>query len=1041
MNHKITALAPAAFLLLVSIIEPINISYAQTPNNQYELIVDVPLGYHPVTFDPANCYDMASAELLFNVYETLITFDGERYDCFLPHLATQVVVAPPDPAAPAYTNFTVYFEVRVGVPFHTWCRSDLGTITFTQYYLTTADVEHSFERWMVLDYVGGPQWMIYEPLLNTYGADPTWPSDPSNPINQAVQSNSTHVWLNIANQGLTPGGPVSFAPVKLFDDNPSSYWYGRTRQAFWDDVGVLPLGYPLRIFFQVVSQFWASIMSKSWLLDYVGPEAQLADPTHPGEWDGNWATWLNYWNPDVGQNPAVDIVPGAAADPGVTCGTGPYILDRLQWAYGWSLVKYDNYWRGWPADWPSPPYPPEISSSIRPAGWIERLTVRQVSTSTGIAEFLAGVADFAAVPRARCGELHVNGDKYGPTREGIRLDYPIPSLSIDSFHMTFDVEPTPDNRYGEIYDYDVLNPNGIPRNFFGNVNVRKAFAHLINFTMILQDQLLGEAYQPNTFAPGGFPYIDASIPKYYYDESLAASYFAAASFNGVPLTSVGFTVYICFNSGNTIRQAIATQLATSINKVASDHGWPFTAYTAGPPWSAYLTDMDAHMLPAFVMDWQADYVDIHSYAYPYAHSQGALAAAQRYSNPTVDALIEQGLYTPDGPVRQAIYYQVENIFFQEAPTIPLYVAIERGYMRDWVQGHYYNPLAPGIYSYDMWKWPMTDTPGAEGYWPGDVNYDGIVDTLDVLIIRMAYGSFAGKVGMPISSPRWNFHCDIAGPRYGWHDRKIDSSDIASVLLNFGKFSQIWIPPIMGSVLLENKKSTKYRDGDLSVGNKDISVNYASNPESDTLVMEFHVVNVTDIIAWQIRISWNNSIINYAGCIIPSEENIFKGKDPAGPLQYLEVDGISNIGTLMCGTFESTFEGVNVTGWGLLCRINFTVIGHTQQKQNPVEFIIYEYYPSLLTTYIIKKAPLWKRQATFLSRLVGDVDCDGKVKMDDVISVCDAFGSTLGTDGNFWHQNPCPPGCPHSPGCNLYWDNKIDMGDVIVACDNFGKTYP
>ncbi|MEM3824330.1 MAG: hypothetical protein QXH87_05280, partial [Candidatus Bathyarchaeia archaeon] len=162
---------------------------------------------------------------------------------------------------------------------------------------------------------------------------------------------------------------------------------------------------------------------------------------------------------------------------------------------------------------------------------------------------------------------------------------------------------------------------------------------------------------------------------------------------------------------------------------------------------------------------------------------------------------------------------------------------------------------------------------------------------------------------------------------------------------------------------------------------------------------------------------------------------------AGPLQYLEVDGISNIGTLMCGTFESTFEGVNVTGWGLLCRINFTVIGHTQQKQNPVEFIIYEYYPSLLTTYIIKKAPLWKRQATFLSRLVGDVDCDGKVKMDDVISVCDAFGSTLGTDGNFWHQNPCPPGCPHSPGCNLYWDNKIDMGDVIVACDNFGKTYP
>ena len=790
MNKKLLILSLALFALMPLVISP-KVAYAATPIN--ELVIDTILGGGPATLDPANCYDTASAELIFNVYEPLIYFDGERVDYFIPKLATQVWVAPPDPAAPAYTNFTVYFQVRVGTPFHTWCRSDLGTINFTQYYLTTADVEHSFERWMVLDYVGGPQWMIYEPLLNTYGADPTWPSNSSNPINLAVQSNSTHVWLNIANQGLVAGGSVSFAPVPLFETNPGSYWYGRTRPAFWNDVGTLPLGYPLRIFFQVISQSWASVMSKSWLLDYVGPTAQAVDPTHPGEWDGTWTTWLNFWHPDVGQLPAVDIIPDVA-DPGVTCGTGPYILDWLQWAYGWSLVKFDSYWGGWPAANPHPPYPdsPIPPTSIRPKGYVERMTERQVATPTGIAELIAGDTDFAAVPRARVKDLHVGNNKDGPTLTGIRLNYPIPGLVMNSFHMTFDIEPTPDNRYGKIYPADELHADGIPRNFFSNINVRKAFAHLINFTMILQDQLLGEAYQPNTFAPGGFPYIDGSIPKYYYDETLAASYFAAASFNGVPLKNVGFTVYITFNAGNTIRQAIATQLATAINKVGGDHGWSFVAQTAGPPWSQYLADMEAHMLPAFMIGWLADYADIHNFAYPYAHSSGAFAHPQRYSNPTVDSLVEQGLYSPDGPVRQAIYYQVENIFYNEVPTVPLFIATGRGYMRDWVQGRYYNPLAPGIYGYDIWKWPMTGTPGTEGYFVGDVNFDGKVSMDDIIAIIGSFGSYAGKLGMPVFHPRWNFFCDVDdSPMYRWRDRKIDMGDVVNTIAKFGKTSITW----------------------------------------------------------------------------------------------------------------------------------------------------------------------------------------------------------------------------------------------------------
>lgn len=39
------------------------------------------------TLDPALAYDTASAEIIFNVYETLVFYDGEVTDKFVPQLA------------------------------------------------------------------------------------------------------------------------------------------------------------------------------------------------------------------------------------------------------------------------------------------------------------------------------------------------------------------------------------------------------------------------------------------------------------------------------------------------------------------------------------------------------------------------------------------------------------------------------------------------------------------------------------------------------------------------------------------------------------------------------------------------------------------------------------------------------------------------------------------------------------------------------------------------------------------------------------------
>ncbi len=59
---------------------------------------------------------------------------------------------------------------------------------------------------------------------------------------------------------------------------------------------------------------------------------------------------------------------------------------------------------------------------------------------------------------------------------------------------------------------------------------------------------------------------------------------------------------------------------------------------------------------------------------------------------------------------------------------------------------------------------------------------------------------------------------------------------------------------------------------------------------------------------------------------------------------------------------------------------------------------------------------------------GDVDGNGRVDVGDIISLCLAFGSTVGQPN-------------YNPNCDINGNGKIDMSDIIIACANFGQHYP
>jgi peptide/nickel transport system substrate-binding protein len=103
------------------------------------------------TLDPAWHYDTASATAIFNMYDSLIFYKGEKADKFEPALAESWTVSP--------DGKTYTFKIRKGVRFHKG--GDL----------TPEDVSYSLRRGLLQDRSGGPQWMLLEPIMGVSSID------------------------------------------------------------------------------------------------------------------------------------------------------------------------------------------------------------------------------------------------------------------------------------------------------------------------------------------------------------------------------------------------------------------------------------------------------------------------------------------------------------------------------------------------------------------------------------------------------------------------------------------------------------------------------------------------------------------------------------------------------------------------------------------------------------------------------------------------------------------------------------------------------
>ncbi len=148
----------------VSEIKPLS---AETPNGTRFVSATVGL---PFSLDPAVDYETAGAEIIQNVYETLVWYDNDSAVNLKPMLATEVPTIENAGVSADGLNYT--FHIRTNVTFHDWTP------------LTAQDVEFSLERVLRINDPSGPAWMLGQVLIpNYYGSFPVPNSDD---INNAV---------------------------------------------------------------------------------------------------------------------------------------------------------------------------------------------------------------------------------------------------------------------------------------------------------------------------------------------------------------------------------------------------------------------------------------------------------------------------------------------------------------------------------------------------------------------------------------------------------------------------------------------------------------------------------------------------------------------------------------------------------------------------------------------------------------------------------------------------------------------------------------
>jgi len=404
---------------------------------------------------------------------------------------------------------------------------------------------------------------------------------------------------------------------------------------------VMTLNKPFAPFLGVLAGYWGSIVNKDFAIAN-------------GGWDGTAADMVRTYNPAEGSETLYEIANG----------TGPYQLDR--WVKGDEIVvtRFEDYHGKKPA----------MAKGIYKV--LDEWSTRKLM-------FLQGDIDFAYVDPGFYEDMS--------TEPGISIAKDLPSLSISGIQFNLNTNVVDNPLAGS----GTLDGEGVPADFFADINARLAFLYAWDEDTFLNDIAGGQGMDPVAPFPKGLPYKNANQERLPFDLSKAEEFFKKA--HGGKVWENGFTLELAYNSGNELRGGGLRILAENVSSINPK----FKVSVRSVQWAEYLDLNNQKRMPLFFIGWAPDYPDMDNYADPFMHSEGYYARKGSYSNPEVDELVTLARFSTDDKEREESYYRLQEIYVEDAVGIANYQGVVRHHYRDWISfdgGHFYQPVNADFYN-------------------------------------------------------------------------------------------------------------------------------------------------------------------------------------------------------------------------------------------------------------------------------------------------------------------------------------------------------
>jgi peptide/nickel transport system substrate-binding protein len=594
------------------------------------------------TLDPALAYDTASGGVIQSTYDTLVFYDGEATDKFVPRLAESWETS---------DDGTVWtFHIRKGVKFHNGDE------------MTPSDVAYSFQRGLLQAGTASPQWLLSEPFFGIGNDDISVVVDPNGGLYDDREA------LSAADPATLTAACEKVTGAVVADDAAGTV--------------TMTLAQAWGPFLPTIAQTWGSVVDKKWIIENKG-------------WDGSCDTWQNFYAMQSADDPISSIENG----------TGPFKLESLKQGEEVVLVRNDDYWQE-PAkleriiDKAVPETGTRFAMmqtgdadlvvvDVADRGQFDELVGERCEFDVAANDYKpCEVVDDSKPLRLRIGRPGISMDVLG-LNQAIATSAESPNPYLGSGKL--DGNGIPADFFADVHI----------RKAFAYCFDWDTYINDVFRGEAIQPVGLALPGMPGYFEDT--PHYTTDLDKCAEEFKLADADKDSLPAGDDPegdVWTTGFRVQMAYNQGNATRQTVAEILAGNLATVNE----LFSLETLGLPWASYLRAQRAAQLPILTAGWLEDIHDPHNWYQPY--TLGTYAGRFGLPDELKDQfrdILNRGVAEQDPAKRAEIYKEANQLYYDQAVGVPLEVSTSHGFSQRWVEGITTNPIFPDVYYYTVFK--------------------------------------------------------------------------------------------------------------------------------------------------------------------------------------------------------------------------------------------------------------------------------------------------------------------------------------------------